>query len=75
MRERVKEFNEIYDELMNAEYGTVTQKVQRIRQEDPSNNQSRSRLISEISDIYEIKFKEVNTVRNSKEKVSEAPTK
>ncbi len=75
MRERVKEFNEIYDELMNAEYGTVTQKVQRIRQEDPSNNQSRSRLISEISDIYEIKFKEVNNVRNSKEKVSEAPTK
>jgi hypothetical protein len=70
MRERVKEFNEIYDELMNAEYGTVTQKVQRIRQEDPSNNQSRSRLISEISDIYEIKFKEVNPVRNSKEKVS-----
>lgn len=75
MRERVKEFNEIYDELMNAEYGTVTQKVQRIRQEDPSNNQSRSRLISEISDIYEIKFKEVNTVRNSNKKVSEAPTK
>jgi hypothetical protein len=61
MRDRVKEFNEMYDELVNAEYGTVTQKVQRIRQDDHSN--SRSRLISEISDIYEIKFKEASTAR------------
>jgi hypothetical protein len=76
MRERVKEFNEIYDELVNSEYGTVTQKVQRIRQDEPSNaNHSRSKLISEISDIYEIRYKEPSTNRQSKEKTSDAPTK
>ncbi len=48
--------------------------MQRIRQDEPS-NRSRSRLISEISDIYEIKFKEVNTNRLSKEKSSEGATK
>jgi hypothetical protein len=52
----------------------VTQKVQRIRQDEPSNH-SRSRLTSEISDIYEIRFKEANANRLSKEKSSEAATK
>lgn len=71
IRARVQEFNEIYDEIVNSQYGTVTQKVPRLRLENDSNAHSRSRLIADISEIYEVRF----NPRQSAEKGSEAPTK
>lgn len=57
---------------MNSQYGTVTQKVPRLRVDnEPSNAHSRSKLIADISEIYEVRF----NPRQSAEKGSEAPTK
>ena len=71
IRARVQEFNEIYDEIVNSQYGTVTQKVPRLRLDNDSNAHSRSKLIADISEIYEVRF----NPRQSAEKGSEAPTK
>lgn len=67
IRARVQEFNEVYDEIVNS-HGTVTQKVPRLRLDNDSNAHSRSKLIPDISEIYEVRF----SPRLSAEKGSEA---